>query len=310
MSIRARLCRLVAGIGVLLALLAGSFAAIIPAIHRWGATDEELALALPGDDLLSQPLVRWTNAVTIQAPPEQVWPWIAQLGDARAGFYSYTMVENRVGALTGAADYQVVYRNAGRIVGEWQHPTAGDSLIQGALNIHALKPGAWLLGATPQSDAFGWTWLWQLDPLDGGARTRLVIRNRIQAPPEMSNPAATFVLDAGGFVMEQRMIQGIKLRAEGGSEPAWMESAELALWLAALGCGLIAAWLFVFRPAWLRPLIVGVAAVLGLFMLTFVQPPLWTRILLDAALVYGVWLAYQGARPRRLAASRAAASPA
>jgi hypothetical protein len=166
------------------------------------------------------------------------------------------------------------------------------------------------LAVTPQSDAFGWTWLWRLSPLDGGAKTRLIIRNRIQAPPEMSNPATTFMLDAGGFVMEQRMIQGIKLRAEGGSEPVWMEAAEIALWLAALCCGLAAAGLFVFRQAWLRPLIVAVAAVLGLFILTFVQPPLWTRAILDTLLVCSVWWAYRSNRPHRLATPRMrAASP-
>jgi hypothetical protein len=310
MSIRTRLLRLLAGLGLLLALLAGSFAAVIPAIHRWGATDEEVALALPGDELLPAPLVLWTNAVTINAPPDQVWPWIAQLGDTHAGFYSYTWIENRVGALTGAADYQVIYRNAGQIMPAWQRRAPGDPLIQGVLNVRTVEPGAWLLAATPQSDAFGWTWLWRVYPLDGGAKSRLVIRNRIQAPPEMSNPATTFMLDAGGFVMEQRMMRGIKLRAEGGSEPAWMEAAEIALWLAALSCGLAAAGLFVFRQAWLRPLTVAVAAVLGLFILTFVQPPLWTRAILDTLLVCSVWWAYQSNRPHRQATPRVqAASP-
>jgi hypothetical protein len=65
MSIRTRL---LAGLGVLLALLIGWFAAVIPAIHRWGATDEEVSRVLPDDELL----------------PEQIWPWIAQLGDTRA----------------------------------------------------------------------------------------------------------------------------------------------------------------------------------------------------------------------------------
>jgi hypothetical protein len=155
MSIRTRVLRLLAGLGLLIALLAGAFAAVIPAIHRWGATDEEVSLALPGDKLLPTPLVLWINAVTINAPPEQVWPWIAQIGDTRAGFYSYTWIENRVGALTGAADYQVIYRNAGRIVPAWQRPTPGDPLIQGVLSVRAVESGAWLLAATPQSDAFG-----------------------------------------------------------------------------------------------------------------------------------------------------------
>ena len=99
-------------------------------------------------------------------------------------------------------------------------------------------------------------------------------------------------------------MQGIMLRAEGGSEPAWMEAAEIALWLAALCCGLAAAGLFVFRRAWLRPLLVAAAAVMCLFILTFVQPPLWTRAILDTLLVWSVWWAYQSNRRHRLETPR------
>jgi hypothetical protein len=310
MSIRIRLLRLLAGLGLLTALLAASFAAVIPAIHRWGATDAEVAQVLPGDELLPNPLVAWTNAITIDAPPAQVWPWIAQLGDNRGGFYSFTFIENRVGALTGAADYTVVYRNAERIVPEWQHPAPGDPLIQGQLSVHAIEPNRWLLAATPPDSAFGWTWLWRLYPLGDGARTRLVIRMRIQTPPEMSNPAASLILDTGGFVMQQRMMHGIMLRAEGGSEPAWMEGAEIVVWFLTLCCGLVAGGLFVLRRSWMRPLIVALAAVLGLFVLTFVQPPLWTRVALDAALLGGVWWAYGDTPTRRpVAPSVRAPSP-
>jgi hypothetical protein len=218
MTMRTRLLRLLAGLGLLAVLLAASFAAIFPAIHRWGATAAEIGLALPGDDLLADPLVRWTNAVTIDAPPEDVWPWVAQLGDSRGGFYSFTWIENRVGALTGAADYQVIYRNAGRIVPEWQHPAPGDPLIQGALNVHSVQPGAWLLATTEPSADFGWTWLWRLYPLDGGTKTRLLIRMCIQVPAEMSNPVANFFLDTGRFVVVG--LSGGAAGSAGGAEGA------------------------------------------------------------------------------------------
>ena len=61
----------------------------MPAIHRWGAADEEVAMTLPGDKLLAKPLVDWTTATTINARPDQVWSWIAQIDDTRGGFYSY-----------------------------------------------------------------------------------------------------------------------------------------------------------------------------------------------------------------------------
>jgi hypothetical protein len=293
---------------MLVLVLTVSFAALIPAIHRWGATDAEVARALPGDELLPRPALIWTNGIDIDAPPAQVWPWVAQLGDTRGGFYSYTFIENRVAALTGASGYSVVYRNADRVVPEWQHPAPGDPLIQGTLNVRAVQPGVWLLADTTPPAAFGWTWLWRLDPLDGGARTRLVNRMRIQVGEAPPNLVAGSVMDLGGFVMQQRMMQGIKLRAEGGHEPAWMEGAEIGLWLTALLSGLIAAWLFVVQPAWPRPLAVGVASVVVLLILTFVQPPTGVRAVLDAALIGGAWWAYRAARPAQAGAPRAAAA--
>lgn len=302
MTLRRRLLRLLAGLVVLAVALTLAFAALLPAIHRWGATDAEVARALPGDDQLPNPSVNWTNAIDIAAPPAQVWPWIAQMGDNRGGFYSFTFIENRVGALTGASGYQAIYRNADRIAPEWQRPAPGDALIQGALDIRALRTGEWLMAGTSPASPFGWTWLWQIEPLDGGARTRLINRMRIQGAEGAMNPAMTFMMDIGGFVMEQRMMHGIKLRAEGGAEPAWAEGAEIALWLAALLCGLAAAALFVLRPAWRRALIVCLAAVATLFVLTFVQPALWMRAALDAALIAGAWQAYRVDRPAQFGA--------
>jgi hypothetical protein len=65
---------------------------------RWGATDDELRRHLPGDDLIAGSRPTVTNVVTVDAPPEQVWPWIVQIGRGRAGFYTYTWIENLLGA--------------------------------------------------------------------------------------------------------------------------------------------------------------------------------------------------------------------
>jgi hypothetical protein len=81
-----------------------------------------------------------------------------------------------------------------------------------------------------------------------------------------------------------------------------MERAEICLWLVALLCGLIAAGLFIFQPAWLRPLAVAIAAVIVLFILTFVQPPIIVRAALDAMLIGATWWAYRAAKPAQSAA--------
>lgn len=61
---------------------------------RWGATAQELAEPLPGDELITGPDLAATRAPTVRAAADRVWPWIAQLGQARGGFYSYDFLEN------------------------------------------------------------------------------------------------------------------------------------------------------------------------------------------------------------------------
>lgn len=267
-------------------LLAGLFALTLTAIPTWGATRAEDAKSLPGDELTSNPTLRWTNAITVDVPPEKVWPWIAQIGDSRGGFYSYTFIENKVGALTGASDYQVVYTNASAVHPEWQDPQPGDTLIEGSLKVREVEAGRHLLADSIQPSPFLWIWGWNLEPIENGSATRLIVRFTIEVPDASGgNPVMNFMLNVGGFVMQQNMMQGIKLRAEGGSEPAWIESVEIFLWLAAFVTAIDAAILYLVRKGWRGPLVVAVSGVVGIFILTFVQPPLVIRFLLDGALI-------------------------
>jgi hypothetical protein len=304
MSIVVRLLRILVGLIVLGALLVGLFALTLPAIQRWGATDAEVARTLPGDELIAQPLVRWTHAVTINAPPAAVWPWIAQLGDTRGGYYSYTFIENRVSALTGAKDYNVIYVNADRIHPEWQNPQPGDAMIQSVLKVREVVPKHYLLADSVDPSVMNWVWLWQIEPAASGQETRLLVRMAIRTAGP-ADPVMGFMMNVGGFVMEQNMLLGIKTRAEGGFEPSWTEPVEIALWMMALGVGLVGAFLFVSRSAWLAPLALAALAVAALFGLTFVQPALWLRTLIDVALVLGMIWAWRVSAPRASASSPA-----
>ncbi len=281
--------------GLLLAclLIYGLFALTLRAIPSWGATAEEAERSLPGDDLTVRRTLFWTNAVTIDAPPEDVWPWIAQLGDTRGGFYSYTFIENRVGALMGAEDYTVVYVNADATHPEWQNPQPGDAIIQGSLKIREVIPQKYLLADSITPVPFMWVWGWYIEPLEGGAKTRLLVRFAIEVPAsDEENPIMGFMMNTGGFVMQQNMIRGIKLRAEGRTEPAWTEPVEIGLWLAALLSGLVGMGLYLFKREWRKPLAVAVVAVIAIFVLTFVQPSLPVRFLIDAGLIAGAtWAA-------------------
>ncbi|MBL8156878.1 MAG: hypothetical protein JNM70_22075 [Anaerolineae bacterium] len=290
MTIRDRLIRLGVGLALLIVLLVVLFSVTTALISTWGATAAEAAAPEPGDDILANPTVRFTNAVTIDAPPEEVWPWIAQIGDTRGGFYSYTFIENRIGALTGAADYTVVYHNAEAIIPEWQNPQPGDAIIQGSLKWRELQPNQYALAESIDPTIMGWTWVWHLYPIDGGQQTRLVSRFLIEPAPGMENPVMGMMMNLGGFVMQLNMLQGIQLRAEGGTEPAWIETVEIVLWFVPLLAGVVAGIAFLVQREWRVPLLVTVAAVVLLFVLTFIQPPLFWRVILDVLIAAGaVW---------------------
>src|SRR5512136_2918459 len=86
---------------------------------RWGATEAEVQMTLPGDELVPQPKWSYTQAITIHATAEQVWPWLAQMGQGRGGFYSYEGLENLAGC---------DIHNADRILPEFQAVKIGDGI--------------------------------------------------------------------------------------------------------------------------------------------------------------------------------------
>ena len=173
---------------------------------RWGATDAEVAAAMPGDDLIPNPSFTATRAITIAAPPEQVWPWIVQLGTGRAGWYSYDLFDN---AGRPSADRIMPQFQAIR-VGDWV-PMSGTVNQTTAFKVEAFEAPRWLLWAKPDSS---WTWL--LTPLDGG-HTRLVTRLKERYPWRASPGLAllTVVLfEFGDFPMMRKLLLGIRRRAE------------------------------------------------------------------------------------------------
>jgi hypothetical protein len=300
MATSAKIVRLVTGTLLVIVIIVASFVLLRQWTLSWGATDAEVERSLPGDELIARKPGDWTHAATIEAPPEEVWPWIAQIGDNRGGFYSYTFIEN---LLMG----EDLYHNANRILPQFQNPQPGEGMVMDSLQVHDLQPGKWLLAAQAAEEGdFNWVWLWHVEPV-GTSQTRLLVRNTLRLPGVASNPVASTVLDLGGYIMERRMIQEIKLRAEGRTEPAWIETAEILLWVAALVAGLGAAVLFLTRPAWQTPLLLGLAALFTLIWFTFWQPSLWLRLALDAGLFLLLWGVARSTQPytrRRVGAQR------
>jgi hypothetical protein len=178
---------------------------------RWGATAEEANLVLPGDDLLRRSDVTATRAITIHAAAANVWPWVAQLGQGRGGFYSYDVLENLVGC---------DIHSANRIVPEWQHVEVGAEVKlhpQAALTL-ALVEGrravVWRGGAPVGSMPAPYDCTWAFVLLDGpGYTTRLVVRERYR----YTRWWAALIVEPTqvvSFLMSQRMLRGIKERAE------------------------------------------------------------------------------------------------
>jgi hypothetical protein len=172
---------------------------------RWGATDAEVAAPMPGDELVAGAQYRSTRAITIDAPPDAVWPWLVQVGWGRAGWYSNDLLDN----LGRASARTVVPELQGLEVGQWvpMSPTPSETT---AFRVAGFEPGRWMLWRQPTS-----TWAWRLDALDGG-RTRLVTRLRIHY--DWRHPAPTllavFLNELGDFAMMRRMLLSLKARVE------------------------------------------------------------------------------------------------
>jgi hypothetical protein len=177
---------------------------------RWGATDAEIAAVQPGDELIPDADVTATRAITIRRSPELVWPWIAQLGQGKGGFYSYDKLENLLGLDIHSAD---------RVVPEWQQLKVDDEVRLApavALKAAVVEPGRALVleGALPlaQAPPFDSTWAFILLEQPDGS-TRLLSRERYGYKRWWA-PFVVEATQAASFVMSRKMLLGIRDRAE------------------------------------------------------------------------------------------------
>jgi hypothetical protein len=184
---------------------------------RWGATDEESDGPLPGDDLIANPYVIATRAITVRVSADRVWPWIAQLGQGRGGFYSYDVLENLAGCDIHSADW---------VVAEWQDVKVGDEVRlapEVGLGVSVVEQGRALVlrGGVPVGAApppYDFTWAFALREQPGGT-TRLLVRERY-AYSRWWAPLLVEPVAAVSFLMTARMLRGIRDRAERDGRPA------------------------------------------------------------------------------------------
>jgi hypothetical protein len=173
--------------------------------QRWGATPEEIAAPMPGDELVDGAQYRATRAITIDAPPDAVWPWLVQVGCLRAGWYSNDLLDN----LTHPSAEIIVPQYQDLHVGQWvpMSPTPSDKT---AFKVAAIEPNRLLVWQQPVS-----SWVWKLTPV-GEKGTRLITRLRILYDWDHRLDALLSLLlnEFGDFPMMRRMLLGIKRRAE------------------------------------------------------------------------------------------------
>ena len=190
----------------------------------WGTTPAEVHAALPGDDLFPVYSGEATHAITIQAPPQRVWPWLMQIGQDRSGFYSYSFLENLVGCDMPKVE---------RLIPEWKPRAVGETvwfvtprryggqgrmiaaMVQPERSFVMVSANDWtrLQAGKPAEEAF---WSFTLEPV-GNGQSRLLARVRGRTPPTLASRATGRLFwEPIHFVMEQKMLRTIRDLSERG----------------------------------------------------------------------------------------------
>jgi hypothetical protein len=188
--------------------------------RTYGSTAAERAATLPGDGIVGDPNVVTDHAITIEAPPAAVWPWLVQMGWGRGGWYTARWVDRLLFPANGPA--------AVRIIPELQDIGVGTFIADGppetecglyveeiererALVLHSNShlPMSWRRHAT-----LDWSWAFVLTPLDGGRRTRFHFRSRWTTSPWLLTVGGVLGIVPADFIMSRDMLRGVKLRAE------------------------------------------------------------------------------------------------
>ena len=168
----------------------------------WGASPGEVSRSLPGDDLVPRPTFNATRAISIAAPPAEIWPWLVQVGLTRAGWYSYDLLDN------------LGRRSARRIIPELQHLTVGDIVPMSpdgkqGMTVYSLDPPHSMVWGQPGDT----TWAWELEDNPDGS-TRLITRVRSRYRWASPSIAFSVLLEFGDIWMMRKMLMNLRDRAE------------------------------------------------------------------------------------------------
>jgi hypothetical protein len=189
-------------------LSAAYLAVIRPWGLHWGATEEERRRPMKGDDFVQEPNYWTTKAITVEAEPSDLWPWLAQLGRGRGGLYSYDFLDRLFGILDAAS--------ATAILPQYQELRTGDLVPMKGRDwpvLYAEPDHVLVLGDHLDQQGSGWSWAFELHETAPG-HTRLISRSRGQTPRGVTSAIGLVILDAAAFVMTRKMLLNLKERAE------------------------------------------------------------------------------------------------
>jgi len=209
--------------GILIIIVAYLSLFFKPLRDRWGMSRKEAIASFPADHLVPQPRSKFVHAIEINAPASFVWPWIAQIGQGKGGFYSYEALENILGLH--------IY-NADKILPEFQQPKIGDLIPFGPKDAYPLvicehgkamaienwydlnKNSVYNQALESPMNYLHLSWLWMVVPIDEH-RSRFISRNRVDFKPSFKNSLLFgFLGEPVVFAMDRKMCYGIKRRAE------------------------------------------------------------------------------------------------
>ena len=195
---------------LLAAVFAGAYGRLMrPRLLRWGSTPDEQTRTLPGDEFAPHASYETTRAVTIRAPGEAVWPWLVQMGQDRAGFYTHNWVERLL--QSGIQDGHALHP-------EWQHLAVGD-LVRTNRDVRGTPVGWPVISIDPgrsivlqsRNMPFG-TYSFAVEPIDGRT-SRLIVRDRA-AWKWWEWPFTVLVYEPLHAYMETGLLLGVRERAE------------------------------------------------------------------------------------------------
>jgi hypothetical protein len=280
--------------GMLAAIAVLYATALRPWFLTWGTTPAERDKRLLGDEAFPGSIVTSTRAITVEARVGAVWPWLAQLGQDRGGFYSYEVLEDLVGARMENADRILPGRQEWRPGDKLRMYPAGKLEPTSAAPLLAQEPGRALAFGTyaigsPQGAPLTGTWAFVLEPRDEHT-TRLLIRGRARGEPgAMARLFHLVAFEAMHFVMERKTMEGIKALAEGRRPSYLADTLEVALWTITAALFVASVVATYRRRRWIRPLFCAAGAALGFQLLTFGQRGPVVAAIVVVVLALGLW---------------------